>query len=156
MNDRDVAGEQIGQLRQKQGRAQAVGQLRGDPILAPSAIGMPGRAFENLAVQIEIALAAAGGDDHMGLLEQFPVALEARHVEREPGGVGAVLHHRPHGAPVAGPRYLGRGIVVADGVDREGRGRRLVDPGAAGGRVVERRPPGLRAFRRAAKAGRSR
>ena len=146
VNDRDVAGEQIGQLRQEQGRAQAVGQLRGDPILALSAIGMPGRALENLAVQIEIALAAAGGDDHMGPLEQFRVALEAGHVEREPGGVGAVLHHRPHGAPVAGPRHLGRKVVVADGVDRERRGRGLVDPGAAGGRIVERRPPGLRRF----------
>ena len=62
MDDRDIAGEQIGELRQEQRRPQIVHQ----PFVekAGRRIALCG-GVQDGDIDREIALAAAGGDDHV-------------------------------------------------------------------------------------------
>ncbi len=86
MHDRDVAGEQIGQLREEEGGAQAVHQLFVDVGLGVAGLG---RAAQHRAVDREVALTAASGDDHVDVREHVGVAFDPGALERETGGVGA-------------------------------------------------------------------
>ena len=58
-------------------------------------------------VDREIALAAAGGDDHVHPPEDFLVALDAGGIQRQPGGIGADALPGFHLALVALFRDLG-------------------------------------------------
>jgi len=62
VHDGNVAGQQIRQLRQKERRAQIVHQ----PLIKKPGSGVAFRCHvQNVAVDREIALAAAGGDNHV-------------------------------------------------------------------------------------------
>ena len=86
MHQRDIAGEQVRQLRQEQGRAQVAHQ----PLVEEGA-GLVGLAHagHDRGVDRDIALAAAGGDDHVGMVEQFGFAGDAGIAERQAGGIDA-------------------------------------------------------------------
>ena len=74
MHDGDIAGEQIRQLRQEQGRTQIAHQ----PFVEKgAAIFHLANAGEDCRIDRNVALAAAGGDDHVGLIEQIGVAGDA-------------------------------------------------------------------------------
>ncbi len=66
MDDRDIAGEQVGQLRQEQRRPQIAHQ----PLVEEGAgIGGLPAIGQDRAVDRDVALAAAGGDDHVHAAE---------------------------------------------------------------------------------------
>ena len=86
MDDRDIASEKIGKLRQKEGRAQIAHQ----PFVEEGrALGYFAHAGEDRAVGRNIALAAGGGDDHVGVVEDLRLAGNARIGERETGRIDA-------------------------------------------------------------------
>ncbi len=90
MDNRDVAGQQVGQLRQEQGGTQVVHQpLVEETVMIArfsTRLGQPG---QDGAIDIEIAFAAARRHDHIHAAENVGVALDAGAVERKPGGVDA-------------------------------------------------------------------
>ena len=63
VDDGNVAGEKIGQLRQKQRRAQVAHQPFVEKAWGRVALGL---GIQNAGIDHEIALAAARGDDHVG------------------------------------------------------------------------------------------
>ena len=86
VHDRDIAGEQVRKLRQEQGRAQIAHQ----PFVEEGAgLGHLAHAGEDRGVDRDVALAAAGGDDHVGAVEQIGLAGNAGVAEREAGGIDA-------------------------------------------------------------------
>ena len=84
--DRNLAGEKIGKLRQEKRRAQVAHQFL---VEESGRIGRLRRAGENDRVDIEIALAAAGGDDHIHARKKLGIAFCSRGIERKTGGIGA-------------------------------------------------------------------
>ncbi len=86
VDDGDIAGQQIGELRQEQRRAQIAHQPFVEEAGGRIALGL--RA-ENAGIDRQIALAAAGGDDHVHPRQDFLVALDAGGIQRQPGGIGA-------------------------------------------------------------------
>ena len=129
MDDRYVAGEQIGELRQKQGRAQIAHQPLVEEELVLARLR---QAAENAAVGGEIALAAARGHDHVHAAEQLCLALGPGAVEREAGGIGADPLPRLHLPLVALLRDLGIEIHWRQRMDDVGRESRALDMGLAG------------------------
>ena len=99
------------------------------------------QAAENGAVGGKIALAAAGGHDHVHAAEQLRIALGPGAVEREAGGVGADPLPRLHLPLVALLRDLGVEIHRRQRMDDVGREGRALDIGLAG---IERLPMGVR------------
>ena len=64
-------------------------------------------AFMIAEVDREVALAAAGGDDHVHPAEDFLVAFDAGRIQRQPGGIGADALPGFHLALIALFRDLG-------------------------------------------------
>ena len=133
MHDGDVAGEQVGELRQEQRRPQIVHQ----PFVEKARMRIaPGVGVQDRCVDREVALAAAGGDDHVHPAEDFLVALDAGRIQRQPGGIGADALPGFHLALVALFRNLG--------VERD-RGERMHDVGREA-LVVDVDLPGVQRF----------
>src|SRR5262245_31507050 len=84
MHDGDVAGEQVGELRQEQRRAQIVHQLFIEE--AGRQVAFRGRV-EDRNIDCDVALAATGGDDHVHPREDFLVTLDAGGVQRKARGI---------------------------------------------------------------------
>ena len=103
VHDRDIARKQVGQLRQEQRRAQVAHQA-----FVEESIGIVGlrQAGEDRAVGRKVALAAAGGHDHVHAREHLGIAFDAGGIEREPRGIGADALPRLHLALVALLRNL--------------------------------------------------
>ncbi len=140
VHDRDVAGEQVRELRQKQCRPQVAHQ----PLVEERLLcGDLAQAGEDRAVGGKIALAAAGGDDQVHAAEQFGVALGAGTVEREAGGIGADPLPRLHLPLVAFLRNLQIEIHRRQRMGDVGRVRCGLDVDLAG---LERLPMGVRAL----------
>ena len=92
------------------------------------------QAGQDRGVDRDVALAAAGGDDHVGAREHVGVALDAGGVEREPGGIGADALPRLHLALIALLRDLLVEIERRErmhDVGREGRGVGAADAPAS-------------------------
>ena len=93
MDDRDIAGDEVGKLGEEEGRAEVVGQP-----LVEEFLGRRGclEAFENGGIDGEIPFAAARTDDDMGVRQDLGLARDAGVIEGKPGGIGAhplpVLH----------------------------------------------------------------
>ena len=84
VHDGNVAGEKIGKLRQKQGGAQIAHQ----PFVEKRpALGHLAHAGKNAAVGRNVALAAGGRHDHVGVVEELRFAGEPRVRKRKTGGV---------------------------------------------------------------------
>ncbi len=134
VHQRDIAGEQIGQLRQKQRRAQIAHQ----PFVEKNvrAIGLA-HAGEDRIVGGDVALAAAGGDDHVGVVEQIRLAGNAGVAEREAGRIGAGALPQLHLALIG----LFRNLLV-----KAHRRQRMHDIGREGLVVVGRRVAALEAL----------
>ena len=86
VDERNIAGEQIGELRQKQGR----------PQVAHQALVEKGAWLVDLAhtghdrgIDRDVALAASGGNDHVGMIEQVGIAGEPGIGQRQAGGINA-------------------------------------------------------------------
>ena len=140
VHDGDIAGQQVGELRQEQRRAQIVHQ----PFVEEAGRGVAlGLGVQNGGVDREIALAAAGGDDHVHPPEDFLVALDAGGIQREPGGIGADALPGFHLALIALFRDLGVEIDRRPGMHDVGRKRLLVDVDAP---RVERVPIRVQPF----------
>ena len=118
MNDRHIAGEQVGKLGQEQGRAQIVGEALVQERLR---IGRSAEAGQDLAVDDEIALAAARRDDHVHMRQAVEIAGKARIGERQAGGIGAEALPRLHLANVGLARDL---LVELERHHRQHRERR--------------------------------
>ena len=93
VHDGNVAGQQIGELRQKQRRPQVAHQ----PFVEEGGrIWRARHTGQDRRVDGEVALAAAGGDDHVHVRQDLGLALDAGAVERKPGRIGAdalpILH----------------------------------------------------------------
>ena len=86
MDDGDVAGEQVGELGEKQCRPQPVHQPLVEKARGCVALRL---IAQDRRVHRKVALAAAGSDDHVHAREDLGAALDARAVEREARGVGA-------------------------------------------------------------------
>ena len=127
MHQRDIAGEEIGQLRQKQRRAQVAHQ----PFVEKNvrAIGFA-YAGEDRIVGGDVALAAAGGDDHVGAVEQIRLAGNAGVAERQARRIGAGALPQLHLALIG----LFRNLLV-----KAHRRQRMHDIGREGLVVVGRR-----------------
>ena len=134
VHQRDVAGEQIGQLRQKQRRAQVAHQALVEKRVR--AIGLA-HAGEDRIVGGDVALAAAGGDDHVGAVEQIRLAGDAGVAERQAGRIGADALPRLHLALIGLLRDL---LVEAH------RRQRMHDIGREGLVVIGRRVAALEAL----------
>src|SRR5436190_404175 len=93
--------------------------------------------------QRDVALAAAGRDDHVHAGEDFLVALDAGGVERKPRGIGADALPRLHLALVALLRDLRVKTDRRERVHDVGRKARLVDIDAFG---VQRLPMRVQPF----------
>ena len=104
VDDGDVAGEQVGELGQKQRRPQIVHQPFVEKAGARIALGI---SVHDRQVDREVAFAAAGGDDHVHPAEDFLVAFDAGRIQRQPGGIGADALPRFHLALIALFRDLG-------------------------------------------------
>ena len=124
VNDGDIAGEQIGELRQEQRRPQIVHQPFVEKAGARIALRV---GVQDRHVDRDVALAAAGRDDHVHAAEDFLVAFDAGRIQRQPGGIGADALPRLHLALIA---LLGDLRVEADRrqrMDDVGRKALLVD-----------------------------
>lgn len=86
MHDGDVAGEQVGELRQEQSGAQIAHQPFVEEAGRVRPLGLGGK---HAGVDIEIALAAAGGHHHVDLRQDILVALDPGGIERKASGIGA-------------------------------------------------------------------
>ena len=86
MHDGDVAGEQVGKLRQEQGRAQIAHQPFVEERPALGDLAQPG---QDRTVGGSIAFAAGGGDDHVGHVEQVRFSGKAGIAERQTRGIYA-------------------------------------------------------------------
>ena len=80
MHERDVAGEKVRQLREKESGAQIAHQPFVDEGVALFRFAHVG---EDRGIDRDIALAAAGGDDHVGLsrisaFSAMPASVSAR------------------------------------------------------------------------------
>ncbi len=140
VHDGDVAGQQVRELRQKQGRAQIVHQ----PLVEKAGSGVAlGFQIQNVAVHREIALAAAGGDDHVHPRQDFLVRLDAGRIQRQPGGIGPDPLPGFHLALIALFGDLGVEIYRRPGMNDVGREALLVDIDAP---RIERVPVGVQAF----------
>jgi hypothetical protein len=86
MDQRNIAGKQVGQLRQKQSRAQITHQA-----LVKKGAGLVGFADtgKNCIIGCNVAFAAARRDDHVGAVKQFGVAGNAGVAQCQAGGIGA-------------------------------------------------------------------
>ena len=115
VHDRDVAGREVGELRQEQGRPDIAEEAL---VQVGAGIGRVSEPGQDLAVDRVVALAAAGGDDHLGLGLAGRVVLEAGRVEREAGRVAAEALPRLHLALVALLRDLPVPFERRDGMDR--------------------------------------
>ena len=82
VDDRDVAGEQVGELRQEQRRPELGGQLL---VEQDAEIGASRRSGEDRRVDRLVALAAGRRHHHVHGRAERVVALHARVVERQPG-----------------------------------------------------------------------
>ncbi len=140
MNDGNIAGHQVRELRQKQCRPQIVHQPlveEGGGSIAPAQSG------QDRGIDCRVALAAAGGDDHVHARQQFGIAFDAGAVEGEPRRIGANALPSLHLALVA---FLGNLLVEVE------RGDRMNDEGRPGHcigrsrRRVETLPMRLRPF----------
>ena len=140
MNDRDVAGQQVRELGQKQRRPQIAHQ----PFVeeAGRLIALGG-GLHDRGVDREIPLAAAGGDDHVGPRQDFLVALDAGGIQRQPRRIGADALPGFHLALIALLGNLGVEIDRRPGVHDVGREILLVDIDAA---RVERVPVRVQPF----------
>ena len=127
VHERDIAGEQIGQLRQKQRRAQIAHQALVEKNVR--AIGLA-HAGEDRIVGGDIALAAAGGDDHVGVVEQIRLAGNSGVAERQTRRIGAGALPQLHLALIG----LFRDLLV-----ETHRRQRMHDIGREGLVVVGRR-----------------
>ena len=93
-----LPAKQVRELRQEQRGAEIVHQ----PFVEEGfRRRRAGQAGQDRGVGRDIALAAAGRDDHVGARENVRVALDARGVEREPRRIGADALPRLHLALVA-------------------------------------------------------
>ncbi|KIT81882.1 hypothetical protein QT20_00080, partial [Staphylococcus aureus] len=112
VNDRDIAGKQIGELCQEQRRPQFVHQLfvEDGGRQVTLRVGIHDRQGD-----IEVTLAAAGRDDHVHPRQDFLIAFDAGGIQRQPGGISADPLPQLHLALIALLRDLG---VEADGGDR--------------------------------------
>src|SRR5271156_1276590 len=103
VNDRNIAGEQIGKLCQEQGGAQIAHQ----PFVEePARLGHFEHACEDAAIGLGITFAAGGGNDQIGAVEQIGFAGEAGIAERKTGGVDADALPHLHLPLIAFLRYL--------------------------------------------------
>ncbi len=122
VDDRDVAGEQVGKLRQKQRRPQFGGQFLVEQHVA--VVAAFGRG-ENVGVDRLVALAAAGSHHHVHGRAEIVIALDAGVVQRHAGGVGAEPLPGFHLPLVAALGDLQVPVDLrqrVDGVGREARG----------------------------------
>jgi hypothetical protein len=134
VHQRDVAGEQIGQLRQKQRRPQIAHQAFVEKNVR--AIGLA-HAGKDRIVGRDVALAAAGGDDHVGAIEQIRLAGNAGVAERQARRVGAGALPQLHLALIG----LFRDLLV-----KAHRRQRMHDIGREDLVVVRRRVAALEAL----------
>ena len=82
--DRDIAGEKVGKLREKQRRAQCRWQnLFGRKLR----VATRGNRVQNVGVNAGITFAAAGRDNEMRFPEQFRVVRDARIFQSQTSGV---------------------------------------------------------------------
>ena len=131
MNDRDVAGKQIGELCQEQGRAQIAHQ----PFVEERAgLGHFAHAGEDAAIGLNVTFATGGRDDQIGAVEQIGFAGDAGVAERETGGVDADPLPHLHLPLIAFLRYL---LVEIH------RSKRMHDVGRKAFVVVRRRVTAL-------------
>jgi hypothetical protein len=86
MDNRDIAGEQIRELGQKQRRPQIIHQPFVEEGRRRVAFDV---AVNNGQIDGDIALAAAGRDDHIHPPEDFLITFHAGRIQRQPGGIGA-------------------------------------------------------------------
>src|SRR5215510_8464934 len=86
MHNRDVAGEQIGELRQEQRRPQVAHEALVEKGVW---IGRFTLVAQDRGVNRDVALAAAGGHDHVHAREQLAIAFDAGVSQRKPSGIGA-------------------------------------------------------------------
>ncbi len=140
MHDGNIAGEQVGKLRQEQRRPQVAHQ----PLVEEGAwVFRVLDTGEDGAVDGEIALAAAGGDDHVHARENVGLALDAGGVERKTGSIGADALPILHLALIALLRDLGVEIDWRQRMHDVRREGRCV---GAGMRFHQFLPMRLRAF----------
>ena len=140
VHDGDVAGEQVRQLRQEQGGAQVAHQ----PFVQERRRGVALHAGgHDGAVDGDVALTAAGRDDHVGAAEDFGIALDAGGVEREACGVGADALPRLHLALIALLRDLLVEIQRRERMDDVGRKGFRVDIDRA---LLQRVPMRIQSF----------
>lgn len=117
VHDGDVAGEKVGKLRQKQRRAQLRRQLL---VQEPFAVVALQRLVDDERVDIDVALAAAGRDDHVHAAAGFETVLETSVVERQAGSENAETLPVLHLPLVAALRNLLRPVDFRQRVDRIG------------------------------------
>ena len=86
VDDRDIAGQQVGELSEKQGRPQIVHQVFVEEHVGPRRLR---QGAEDRPVHRLVALAAAGRDNHVHVPEQRGIALATGAVERETGRIGS-------------------------------------------------------------------
>lgn len=135
MDDGDVAGEEIGKLGQEERRAEVVGQalVEGRPeLVLVEDLGEQG------VVDLGVALAAAGGDDHVGAREQRRVALEAGVVQGEARGMDAGALPGLHLSLIAAARNLAVEIERHQRMHGVGVKARAVDHGLRAVRSPQR------------------
>ena len=140
MDDRNIAGEQIGELSQEQRRPQTVHQ----PFVekAGSRIAFCG-GVQNRDIDRQIALAAGGRDDHVHPAQDFLVALDACGIQRQPGGIGPDPLPGFHLTLVALLGDLRIEVYRRKRMDDAGRERFLIDVDAA---RIERFPMRIQPF----------
>ena len=155
VDDRDVAGDEVGELRQEERRAEVVGQaLVEERRLRRRRVR---EALEDGRVGRHVALAAVGGDDHVGVAEDVEVAGDAGVVEREARGVGAEpLPRSPSGAGRASSGSACRGRAAPSDGWRRAAKLVEVDDRAAAARPRPSPASGRRGPRRGSRPGRCR
>src|ERR1700716_1198936 len=145
VHDGDVAGQQVRKLRQKKRRTQIVHQ----PFVEKPGRGIALRfGTENAYVDREIALATAGGDNHIHPPEDFLVALNAGRIQRQPRGISPNALPGFHLALIALFRDLRVKIYRDPGMNDVRREIVLIDVDAS---LIERIPVRIQPF---AKRGR--
>ena len=146
VHDRDIAGEQVGELRQEQRRPQVAHQPfveEGVRVLGAAAVPR-----QDGGVDRDVALAAAGRDDHVRAREEFGVALDAGGVERKAGRIGADALPRLHLPLVALLRDLLVEVERRERMHDVGREGRRVGAAAGRARAPANARPALRRGRR--------
>jgi hypothetical protein len=86
MDDRDIPGEQVGQLCQKHGRPQIAHQTF---IKKCSRVVSSLHVGQDCFINGNIALASAGCDDHIHTREDLRISLDPRGVECHSSGIRA-------------------------------------------------------------------